>query len=598
MMKLSDYVFNFIANLGVKHVFMLPGGGCMHLVDSLGKNKRLKYITNLNEQAVSISVESYAQATNNIGVGLVTTGPGGTNAITGVAAGWVDSTPMLIISGQVKTKDMIKDSKLRQKGFQEIDIISLVKPITKYAVTITDAEDIRYHLEKAVYLATTGRPGPVWIDIPLDIQAAIIDEKKLKGYIPPKSNFDDDIDKKIELLIEMIKESKKPVILAGNGIRLAKAEKLFYSVIKKLNIPILLTWKAIDFLDENDPLNFGRPGAIASRYANFIQQKSDLFISIGARLDTGQTAYNHKNFAPYAKKVIVDVDKNEIDKLEMDIELKIVSDAYRFLDVLNRKIRKIEFKRKDKWLSFCKSLKNKYPIIKDEYYKMKDFVNPYVLIDILSKKLSENDAIIPGSSGLCSEITMQSFKVKKGQRVYNNEGFGAMGFGLPASIAGAIALNRRTICITGDGGIQMNIQELETLRRLNIPLKCFILDNKGYGSIVNTQNNYFNGNYVGSNESSGLTLPDMEKIAHAYGLKFYELRNNKDLINKIDEILDYEGPVICNVKIPEIYTTIPRTKSKIENGKIITLPMEDLWPYLDREEFNNIMSEKEGYYEI
>ncbi|WP_206076248.1 thiamine pyrophosphate-binding protein [Marinitoga lauensis] len=282
MKKLSDYVFDFIADLGIKHVFMLPGGGCMHLVDSLGRNKRLKYITNLNEQAVSISVESYAEANNNIAVGLVTTGPGGTNAITGVAAGWVDSIPMLIISGQVKRADMIKDSGVRQKGFQEIDIISIVKPITKYAVTVMNPEEIRYHLEKAVYLAKNNRPGPVWIDIPLDVQAAMIDEKNLKGFIPDKEKkIDNKLEEKVDKVIDMIKKSQRPVILAGNGIRLGNAEILFQKAIRKLNIPVLLTWKVIDFLDENDPLNFGRPGAIASRYANFIQQKSDLFISIG-----------------------------------------------------------------------------------------------------------------------------------------------------------------------------------------------------------------------------------------------------------------------------------------------------------------------------
>ncbi|WP_190615702.1 thiamine pyrophosphate-binding protein [Tepiditoga spiralis] len=590
MIKLSDYVFKLISNLGVKHVFMFPGGGCMHLVDSLGKNKKLKYITNLNEQAVSISVESYAEATNNIAVGLVTTGPGGTNSITGVAAGWVDFIPMLMISGQVKRADMIGNSGVRQKGFQEIDIISLVKPITKYAVTVMNPEDIRYHLEKAVYLAKSGRPGPVWIDIPLDVQAAIIDEKNLKGFIPSEEKKNNNLEIAIEKVIELIKKSKRPVILAGNGIRLGNAEELFQSVIRKLNIPVLLTWKVIDFLDENDPLNFGRPGAIASRYANFIQQKSDLFISIGARLDTGQTAYNHKNFAPNAKKVIVDIDINEINKLNMDIELKIEANAYDFLEILNKKIQNITFEKKEKWINFCSELKNKYPIILEEYYKEKDFVNPYVLIDILSQKLTEKDAVIPGSSGICSEITMQSFKVKKGQRVYNNEGFGSMGFGLPASIAGTIALNRRTVCITGDGGIQMNIQELETLRRLNLNLKCFVLDNNGYGSIVNTQNNYFKGNYVGSNEESGLTLPSMEKLSKAYNLKFYEIKNNDYLIKYIDEILEYNGPVICNVKIPETFTTMPRTKSKVENEKIITLPMEDLWTYLDREEFNKIMS--------
>jgi len=588
MIKLSDYVFKFIADLGINYVFFLPGGGCMHLVDSLGKNKKLKYICFLHEQAAVIASDAYAQYTNNLGVALVTTGPGSTNAITGVVGAWIDSVPLLVISGQVKRPDMIGDSFLRQRGVQEVNIIPIVKPITKYAVTILEPESIRYHLEKAVYLARNGRPGPVWIDIPLDVQAGMIDEKKLKRFEPselPKTK-----NKELEILvdktIQLINQSERPVILAGNGVRLSAALDDFLKLIRYLKIPVLTTWKAIDFLAEDDPLFFGRPGSIAQRGANFILQNSDLILTIGARLDLAQVGYNYKNFSPCAKKIVVDIDPEEIKKLKMDIEIKICADAKDFIKELLKQKEKIILKDRTTWFNYCKTQKEKYPVVLPEYWKKKKFVNTYVLIEVLSQLMKNNDLLIPGSSGSCSEITMQAFKVKKGQRIFNNPGLGAMGYGLPASIGACLASGKkRTISIIGDGGLQVNIQELETLKRLNLPIKIFVLNNNGYASIRNTQRNYFKGHLVGCDPSSGLTLPDICKVASAYGLKNFRILNHKNIKKKIKKVLETKGPVICEVKIDPDLLTAPRLSSEVKpDGSIVSKPLEDLWPFLDREE--------------
>jgi len=590
MIKLSDYVFQFVASLKVKHVFLLPGGGCMHLVDSLGRRSDLEYICCLHEQAAAIAAEAYGQYTNNIGVALVTTGPGSTNAITGVAGAWIDSTPVLIISGQVKRPDMIGETGVRQMGNQEIEIVSIVRPITKYTITILEPESIRYHLEKAVYLARTGRPGPVWIDIPLDVQATMVDEPKLQGFehleLASKKNKKE-LERSVEKTIQLFNESQRPVILAGNGIRLSGALKDFLDLIEHLKIPVLTTWKAIDFLPENHELFFGRPGSIGQRGANFIQQNSDFIVTVGARLDLPQVGYNYQNFARAAKKVIVDIDFTEIKKLKMDIDVSICSDARDFIKELLRKKDKFIFKDRSKWISCCREWKSKYPVVLPQYWEQKEYVNTYILIDVLSELMEEDDVLVPGSSGGCSEITMQAFKVKKGQRIFNTPGLGAMGFGLPASIGACLASGKkRTVSIIGDGGLQHNIQDLETMARLKLPVKIFILNNNGYASIKNMQKNYFNGHLVGCDPSSGLTLPDTCKVASAYGLKNTRILNHTGLKERVKEVLETEGPFICEVMVDPQLVTAPRLSSEVRSdGSIVSKPLEDLWPFLDREEF-------------
>jgi acetolactate synthase-1/2/3 large subunit len=591
-MKLSDYVMKFIADAGVKHVFMLSGGGAMHLVDSIGRNKELTYICNLHEQACAIAADAYSQYTNHLGVALVTTGPGGTNTITGVAGAWLDSTPVLFISGQVKRADMVANNGVRQMGFQEINIVKLVSPITKYAVTITDPETIRYHLEKALWLAKHDRPGPVWIDIPLDVQAARLDENNLSGFTPGAADGhpdtgEDHLSQKVRQTIDLLNGAKRPVILAGNGIRLSGALDDFLSLIEKLGIPVLTTWKALDFLDEDHPLFAGRPGAVGQRGANFTQQNADWLLILGARMDMGQTAYSHENFARAARKIMVDIDPTEIQKLKMKIDVPVQMDAGRFLREFASQLKLVTKKNHPEWLAICKAWQAKYPVISQDYWHEKKYVNDYVLIDVLSDELISNDLFVPGSSGACSERSMQALRAKKGMRVFNSEGLGSMGFGVPAAIGGCIASGKkRTVCIDGDGGFVMNVQELEVIRRLDLPIKFFVLNNGGYVSIQTTQKNYFNGNYVASSATSGLTLPDIKSIAKAFGIPAARLKNHSHIREKIRDILQKDGPVVCEVMVSPDQVTAPRVSSRQrEDGSMESLPMEDLWPFLDREEF-------------
>lgn len=595
MIKLSDYVFQFIAQQGVRHVFMLPGGGAMHLVDSLGRNKRLGYICNLHEQASAIAADAYSQFTNNLGAALVTTGPGGTNTLTGVAASWLDSIPVLFISGQVKRSDVMGERGVRQMGFQEIDIVTLVSSITKYAVTVNDPSSIRYHLEKAVRLAKSGRPGPVWIDIPLDVQAAMIDEDMLKAFDAEeidRVSSAETLSSKVAAALELLSKAERPVILAGNGIRLSGALDDFLALVEELEIPVLTTWKAADFIPEDHPLYSGRPGAVGQRGANFTQQNADWLLIIGARMDFGQTAYNHENFARGAVKIMVDIDPAEIRKMRMPIDVPVEADAGDFLREFLKRLPAADKKRdRSAWIMKCRELKNRYPVVLPEYYEEKGFVNDYVLIDILSDEVSPDDLLIPGSSGACSERSMQAFRVKSGVRVLNSQGLGSMGFGIPAAIGGCVASGgKRTVCIDGDGGFVMNVQELETVRRLSLPIKFFVLNNGGYVSIQTTQKNYFGGHYVASTTSSGLTLPDITATAKAFGIPAARIENHSGIRERVCEILATEGPVICEVMVSPDQVTAPRVSSRQrEDGSMESLPMEDLWPFLEREEFESNM---------
>ncbi len=611
MVKLSDYVIQFIADQGVKDVFMLPGGGAMHLNDSLGRHPKVRFICNLHEQASAIAAEAYGQYTNNLGVAMVTTGPGGTNALTGVAAAWLDSTPCLFISGQVKRTDLAGSRGVRQMGFQEIDIVKLVSPITKYAIMVTEPESIRFHLEKAVHLARSGRPGPVWLDIPLDVQATVIDEKRLPQFDGRQVTNQRHIDllrQQVADAIELLNQSRRPVILVGNGVRLAKAASHFYRLVELLQIPVLTTWKAIDFLPESHPLFVGRPGAVGQRGANFSQQNSDFILVLGARLDYGQIGYHHQNFARAAKKVMVDIDPFELNKMMTPIDVPICSDVIDFLAEFLRQAEKVVKVDRSDWLARCKEWQRRYPVVAGEREYEYDpehehehekeheeergkehekYVDMYTLIGVLSEEMTRDDLLIPGSSGACSEVTMQAFRVKAGQRIFNSEGLGAMGFGIPASLGGCVASGgKRTICIDGDGGFQMNSQELETVRRLNLPIKFFVLNNQGYGSIRITQRNYFAGNYVACSPESGLTLPDVTKLAAAYGIADARLENHKDLRHKVREILKKPGPVVCEVMVSPDQVTAPRISSaQRADGSMISKPLEDLWPFLDRQEF-------------
>jgi acetolactate synthase-1/2/3 large subunit len=578
-MKLSDYIIKRLEE-HVKHVFLISGGGCIHLVDSLSKSK-IKLIPNLHEQASSICAESYAQYTNNLGVALVTTGPGTTNALTGIASAWLDSIPVLLLTGQVQNKDRVGDRKVRQFGFQEIDTVSIYKTITKYAVTITDPTTIRYHLEKALWLAKTGRPGPVLIDIPLDIQAAEIDEDSLIGFEAEPISYSLD---KISEISDLLNKAKRPIVLVGNGVRLSGALNEFMEFIAKTKIPVLTTWKALDLLEETHPQYVGRPGGVGQRGANFNQQNSDFILVIGARLDHGQLGYQPQYFAREAIRCIVDIDENEINKLGIHVHYPMAIDAKVFLTELNKHIKSNE---SSDWLSTCKNLYEKYPVILDEYLEEnKPHVNNYAFIKHLSDLLPECSLLVPGSSGACSEVTMQAFQTKKYTRVYNSEGLGSMGFGIPAAIAAAIASDKETICIDGDGGFFMNIQELELVFRYQLPIKFFVLNNDGYGSIKTTQNTHFGGNLVVSDPTSGLTLPSIELNAAAYRIPYIKIQNQNNLREEIKKVLSHSGPIICEIMVDQNHKTLPKASVyKKPDGSFAARPMEDLLPFLSREEF-------------
>ena len=589
MIKLSDYVFQFIANQGVKHVFLFPGGGAMHLVDSLGRSEGIEYICNHHEQACTIAAEAYARVTNNLGVALVTTGPGGTNAITGVAGAWLDSTPCLFISGQVKRNDLMGNLGVRQLGSQEIDIVSLVKPITKYAITVTDPADIRFHLEKAVYFAKSGRPGPVWMDIPLDVQAISIEPETLNSFHPKEIVVHVDtvsLVKQVSKVIDLLNQAERPVILAGNGIRLAGAEKEFLELVNKLKIPVLTTWLGIDLIQDSHELFIGRPGSIAPRGANFALQNSDCLLIIGSRLDMALTGYAHDKFARAAKKIMVDIDPAEIKKIKTKIDIPIIADAKIFICELLSRINENKINKSLSWLSRCQEWKEKYPIVLSEHRKHHGSVSIYYFSEILSDELSNDELVVPGSSGNSVEIFLLTLKVKSGQRVFHNRGLGAMGYALPASIGACVASGlKRTICVDGDGGFPLNVQELETIARLNLPIKYFVINNGGYASIRAMQMNYFK-HKVGADSESGLTLPDIIKVASSYGLPTQRISNQNDLRKQIQNVLQSSGPTVCEVKVIPDEVRQPRLSSfQKDDGMMISKPLEDLWPFLGRQEF-------------
>lgn len=584
MIKLSDYVFKFLKSRGVNTIFMLPGGGAMHLVDSLGTSG-VDYIHCQHEQAAAIMAESYGQHSNHIGVALVTSGPGATNTITGVAAGWIDSTPMMIISGQAKRCDLIGDKGVRQIGSQEITIIEIVKPIVKYVVQINEPETIRYHLEKAYYEATTGRKGPVWLDIPMDVQAAMLDESSLKGFDIPDSEDMPNYSEMALDIIDAVANAEKPIILAGNGIYSSGATEGFKKMLERVCVPVQTTWKSVDLMYEDDPLYVGHPGGLGDRGANLAIQKCDLLLSLGARIDNSITAFNEEHFSPNSRKIVVDIDVNELNKFTMQIDRKYCCDVSKLIVAINEaSFEKIE---KNEWVDYCKRIHDKYFKIDTTHYgRTVNYVDGYYFTKQLSNILEEGDIIVPESSGVTCEVTIQAFENKKQQKLKHAAGLGSMGFGLPYSIAACIANEKkRTILINGDGAFQLNIQELETLHRLNLPVKIFVWDNNGYASIRNMQRNNFCSRYVGSNEASGLTIPNISDVANAYGIPTAAINNSDEVASVIKKVLRMNGPVVCIVKIDPDQVVSPKVQARIgENGEMIPGQLDYMWPFVSADD--------------
>jgi acetolactate synthase I/II/III large subunit len=593
VIKVSDYVAQFLADRGVKHIFMLAGGGAMHLVDSFGHQAGMEYVCCLHEQAVAFAAQAYAEYLSGLGAALVTTGPGGTNTVTGLAAAWLDSTACIFISGQVKRADLLTGRGVRSMGPQEVDIVAVVTPLTKYAKTLIDPNDVRYELEKAVHGATSERRGPVWLDVPLDVQAAMVDEAHLRGFTPdPPLNRTSDITERASRAIELLKQAKRPVLFIGNGARQAHLAGMVEELVNALRVPVLLTWKTADMLPDDHAYFAGRPGSIASRGANFTQQNADWIMVLGARLDLPQVAFSHKNFARAAKKVLVDIDTQEIGKFDMTIDVPVHADVKDFLKELLLQLRGVVLPNTAPWLKKAKDWLTKFPVVLPEYWANETgYVNTYVLIDVLSEQCTPQDVLAPGSSGACSEVFLQSFRLKRGQRLINAQGLGAMGTGLPGAIGTCLASGRRrTICVNGDGGFQLNIQDLETVNRLKLPIKYFILCNGTYASIIAAQRNHFKGHLVGSDPSSHLTLPNVMKVAEAYGIKAMEIKDQQNIRNEVAAVLAYDGPVVCAVHVSSDQATLPRaTASTRSDGTLISLPMEDLAPRLPREEFRGNM---------
>jgi acetolactate synthase-1/2/3 large subunit len=595
-MKLSDYAVRFVADQGVKHVFLVTGGGAMHLNNSLGCETSIQPVCNSHEQASAMCAESYAKATNHLGVCMVTTGPGGTNAVTGVAGAWLDSTPTLFFSGQVKRPDRMFDKNgrplgMRQLGVQEIDIVSIVKPITKYAVTVLDPNDIRYHLEKAVYLAFHGRPGPVWIDIPLDVQASPIEAPSaLRGFDPAEltePSTDASLKNEVRRLLQKLNQAERPLLFAGNGIRLAHAEKEFEQLRRLLGVPTVATWCAADLVPSNDPLYVGRPGSVAARGANFALQNSDFLLAMGVRLDFAITGYAPQNLARGAHKAVVDIDEAELKKLHPHVQQPIQSDAKRFLMELLSQRDSIRLSDHSAWDARCADWKTRYPVVTEEHRKPEGPVSVFHLAEVIGTEVKPEDRLVVGSSGSAIEIYLLAFPTLHSQRLFHTAGLGAMGYGVPMAIGVATANpGREVIAVDGDGGFMFNIQELETIRRLQLPIKFFVMNNDGYSSIRASQRAYFGDAKLGSDKSNGLTVPSLTHVATAFGLSSTLIKNQENLRAEVRRVLDMKGPVVCDVNVLPDELRAPRLQSyQKPDGSFVSKPLEDLFPFLPRAEF-------------
>jgi len=587
MIRLSDYVIKFLEDYGIRDIFSVSGGGSIFLCDAVAKAKKLEYYCCHHEQAVAIASEAYARTKNSLGVSLVTTGPGCTNAITGLCCSWMDSVPHLLISGQVFLNQTIGKTGLRQLGVQEINIIDMVKPVTKYAVMVTDVKMIKYHIKKAIHLATTGRPGPVWIDIPANIQNAQINEDELIDFNPSEipNKIVPEFAKKVKEVAKLLKMSKRPLILAGHGVRISGAVDEFIELADRYKIPLMTSWNGDDIINSDHNLYIGRPGAFAARGVNFAVQNADLLLSIGSRLPFMLTGYNAKDFGRNAHIVMVDIDQAELDKDCLNLHSKICCDAKDFLIALNQQLLKTPFSTDSEWIEHCQHLKNKYPVILPEYKDQKGSVNSYFFIGILSEVLNEKDVIVT-DMGLSFVGTHQAFQIKKGQRMFTNSGFAPMGWGLPAAVGACIANNKkRTICLAGEGGLMMNLQELATMMHNKLPIKLFIFNNGGYLTIKQTQQLGFNGVLMGSNKDSGISFPDLIKVAEAHNISAIRLDNHQNLKEKIQKFIEDDDMGICELMMDHEQDQSPKAINRRKpDGTTEPTVFEDMYPFLDKEE--------------
>jgi acetolactate synthase-1/2/3 large subunit len=587
-MNLSDYVLHFLEKKKVKKVFLITGGAICFLVDAFSRNKRINYVSVAHEQAAAMMADSYSRLGPNFSCTMATSGPGATNLITGIACSYFDSIPALHITGQVNTYEQQKShkstKKVRQVGFQETDIVSMVKPITKFAYQIKNPNEIKYVLEKAYFLANKGRPGPVLIDIPMNFQREKINPKKIKSFITKekKSNLNNKLTNQVYKLKKLLNQSSRPILILGGGIRMSNALNEMEKFIKNIDIPIVTTWSGLDTIDYRNKNYIGCLGVYGSRAANFAVQNSDLIINFGSRLDTRITGGKPETFARSAKIISIDIDKQELNKSRgLNNFLKINEDLNFFLNHFNFKLKKFKFLSENNWKKKCQEWKRSYPNVKKSYFYQKKFTNPYCFIDLLSDKLNKKDIIITDDGGHLT-WTMQAFKIKKGQRLFSAFGNSPMGYAFPAALGACIANNKkRIICIDGDGSVQLNIQELQTMVANKLPIKLFIINNNGYGIIKQFQELYLDKKYEATISTKGVTNPNFRKIAYAYGVNYSEIKQNKDIKNILNKVLNSNKPEIVNVKIDPEQKIIP----KLQFGN----PIEDLSPLLSRSEFKRNM---------
>jgi acetolactate synthase-1/2/3 large subunit len=598
--RVADYIADFLVSQGITDLFTVTGGGAMHLNDAFGHHPQLHCTYNHHEQACAIAAEAYARYSGNIAAVCVTSGPGGTNALTGVLGGWLDSVPMFILSGQIKFSTSIKSTKipLRQLGDQEFNITDCAKTITKFSQMVIDPNDIAYFLEKALYIARHGRPGPVWLDIPLNVQGAVIETEILSHYdpaenseeIPPKIS-----DKIISEILKRIKDAKRPVIFAGSAIRSSGAHDDFLCLIEKLQIPVVTAWNAHDVVWDDHPFYCGRPGTIGTRGGNFVTQKSDLLFILGCRLNIRQISYNWEYFAPDAYKIMVDIDPGELLKPTLSIDLPIYADVKDIIQKLNIFCKHQTNDNHKKWLEWSKKINLQYPICLEEYYGKSTPINPYVFMKELFLCLEEGDVVVAANGSACV-CSFQTAVLKKNQRLFTNSGCASMGYGLPASLGVAVQRKgRRVICLEGDGSIQMNLQELQTIVHNKLKVKIIWLNNNGYHSIRQTQQNLFNHPLCGVSSENGISFPDAQKIAHAYNIPSVKIESISSLKEQIRQVLIADGPAIIEVVLDQEQYFEPKLSSKrLPDGTMVSPPLEDMYPFLPEEEIKKIMQEAES----
>ena len=586
MIKLSDYVVKKLEDHGIRHVFMVTGGGAMHLNDSFGRSKKIAKIFPHNEQALSLAAEGYARRNNQLAVACVTTGPGGLNCLNGVFGAWTDSAPILFISGQVKTSTTLASCPqlpLRQLGDQEAPIVRVVTPLTKYAKMITDPNEIDMVLEEAIYQATNGRPGPVWIDIPINIQAALIDPKKLRKFIPKKTKKTN-LSSSLKKAAKWLQNAKKPLIVAGHGVRLSNMQKELEKLLIQTKIPVVTTFNGIDLIEDTNPCFAGHIGTVGQRAGNFTLQNADVILFLGTRNNIRQISYNWENYAKNAKKIVIDIDPAELKKPTICPDLAICGDLK---DILPQIVRLLPNPLGAKgWLAHCQHLRRQFPPLREFSVRANDKVHPYFFMQKLGEILPSSTTLVTSNGTSCVAF-LQAFPHKKGQRTFSNSGNASMGYGLPAAMGACLANGKKeTVCLEGDGSIMMNIQELQTLKTLQLPIKIFIIKNGEYISIIQTQRNFFNGRLTGCNASSGVEVPDFVQVAKAFGLSAMCIAKNKDVEKGIKKVLSTKGPFVCELDCTSDYTFSPKLSArKLSNGTLVSPDLEDMFPFLDRNEF-------------